>query len=221
MNIIEKEIRKSNIFSPYKEKVFRNVEYFNIVLKGISELSKYFEKKSKIPSFSISSKYSGNPKCLAEENTTSTYHEEDEEEFIEEIFKDDKVYNVKFYQDFITDYKDMTVTHLQDAISEMIQNNINFICKVLQNLLINFSEKLPKNNLLAIQVFPVLNLPELLDLHKDLAKEFDLVSVSNIEIGSVFEGYQDRYLIMCPVIARITLIKEFLADQMANNPQIR
>ena len=88
-------------------------------------------------------------------------------------------------------------------------------------MLINFSEKLPKNNLLAIQVFPVLNLPELLDLHKDLAKEFDLVSVSNIEIGSVFEGYQDRYLIMCPVIARITLIKEFLADQMANNPQIR
>ena len=221
MNIIEKEIRKSNIFGPCKEKAFRNFDNFNTVLKGISELSKFVEKKIEIPSFSISSKSLSTPKYLAEEKKTSTYHEEDEEEFIEEILKDEKEYNDEFYKDYIKDYKDMTVTHLQDAISEMIQNNKNFIHKVLQNLLMNFSEKLPKSNLLAIQVFPELNLPELLSLHQDLAREFEFVQVSNIEIGSVFERFQDRYLIMCPVIARITLIKEFLADQMANNPRIR
>ena len=221
MNIIEKEIRKSNIFGPCKEKAFRNFDNFNTVLKGISELSKFVEKKIEIPSFSISSKSLSTPKYLAEEKKTSTYHEEDEEEFIEEILKDEKEYNDEFYKDYIKDYKDMTVTHLQDAISEMIQNNITFICKVLQNLMLNFSEKLPKNNMLAIQVFPELNLPELLNLHKDLEREFAIVSVSNIEIGSVFERFQDRYLIMCPVVARVTLIKEFLADQMANNSRIR
>ena len=213
-------MRKSNIFSHFKEKAFRHFDHFNVVLWGISELSKHFERKMKIPSFSVSQRPPISPsKCLGEENTTSTYHEENEEEFIEEIFKDDKEKNVKFYNNY--NYTDITVTRLQDAISEMIHNNRNFICKVLQNLLINFSDKLSKNNLLAIQVFPELNIPELLDLHKDLAKEFEIVYVSNIEIGSVFERFQERYLIMCPVISRITLIKEFLADQMANNPKIR
>ena len=212
-------MRKSNIFGPCKEKAFRNFENFNIVLNGISELSRYFERQMEIHSFSVSAKSPITPsKCFDEDTTTSTYHKQDEED-IEEIFKDTKMESVKFYKDYIN--TDITVTRLQDAISEMIQNNENFIYKVLQNLLINFSGKLPKNNLLALQVFPELNITELLDLHKDLAKELEIVSVSNIEIGSVFEKFQDRYLIMCPVIAKITLIKEFLADQMANNPNSR
>lgn len=103
----------------------------------------------------------------------------------------------------------------------MITNNQQFIEKILENLLNNFEKKIPRNNILAVRLFPQLRLQELLDLHKDLARELEKVKVSYIEIGPVFESFQDRYLVFCLVTAKTALMREFLADQMADNEDVR
>ena len=103
----------------------------------------------------------------------------------------------------------------------MITNNQIFTEKVLSNLLFNYEKKIPKNNVLALHLFPELRLQELLDLHEDLGREIEKVKVSYIEIGSVFTNFQDRYLVFCLVTSKTELMREFLADQMANNEDIR
>ena len=103
----------------------------------------------------------------------------------------------------------------------MIGNNQIFIEKVLSNLMFNYEKKIPKNNVLALHLFPELRLQELLDLHEDLGRELEKVKVSYIEIGSVFKNFQDRYLVFCLVTSKVDLMREFLADQMANNEDIR
>ena len=40
LSIVETEIRKSNIFSPCKEKIFRHFENFNIVLREAFKVEK-------------------------------------------------------------------------------------------------------------------------------------------------------------------------------------
>ena len=60
LGIIETEINrkhKKNInFGPRKEQALGNFDNFYAVLKGISELSKYFEKKTNVKGFSIENK---------------------------------------------------------------------------------------------------------------------------------------------------------------------
>ena len=60
LRIVETEINKKqkrNIcFGPRKEKALGNFDNFYAVLKGISELSKYFEKKTNVKGFSIENK---------------------------------------------------------------------------------------------------------------------------------------------------------------------
>ena len=103
----------------------------------------------------------------------------------------------------------------------MITNNQIFSEKILANLLYNYERKIPKNNVLALHLFPELRLQELLDLHEDFGREMEKVKVSYIEIGSVFKNFQDRYLVFCLVTSKTDLMREFLADQMANNEDIR
>ena len=122
------------------------------------------------------------------------------------------------YYDLIQDEE---VSSLKEAIKEMMTNNQIFIEKVLSNLLFNYEKKIPKNNVLALHLFPELRLQELLDLHEDLGRELEKVKVSYIEIGSVFKNFQDRYLVFCLVTSKTDLMREFLADQMANNEDIK
>ena len=113
------------------------------------------------------------------------------------------------------------MSNLKEAIKEMITNNQSFTEKILINLLYNYEKKIPKNNVLALHLFPALRLQELLDLHEDLGRELEKVKVSYIEIGQLFKNFQDRYLVFCLVTSKTDLMREFLADQMANNEDIR
>lgn len=117
--------------------------------------------------------------------------------------------------------QDEEVSNLKEAIKEMITNNQSFTEKVVSNLLFNYEKKLPKNNVLALHLFPGLRLKELLDLHEDFGREMEKVKVSYIEIGPVFKSFQDRFLVYCSVTSQTDLMREFLADQMASNEDIR
>ena len=69
--------------------------------------------------------------------------------------------------------------------------------------------------------FPNLKTQELLLLHEDLDKEFETMNVSQIKIGSIFENFRDKFLIYCTVSSKLKTMQEFLADQMANNIDIK
>ena len=60
LGIIESEINKKHNkrinFGPRKEQALGNFDNFYAVLKGLSELSKYFEKKTNVKGFSIENK---------------------------------------------------------------------------------------------------------------------------------------------------------------------
>ena len=116
--------------------------------------------------------------------------------------------------------QDEEASNLKEAIREMITNNQVFKEKILVNLMNNYEKKIPRNNVLA-RLFPELRLQELLRLHEDFGREMENVKVSYIEIGSVFKNFQDRYLVFCLVTSKIELMREFLADQMANNEDIK
>ena len=113
------------------------------------------------------------------------------------------------------------MSNLKEAIKEMITNNQSFTEKILINLLYNYEKKIPKNNVLASHLFPELRLQELLDLHEDFGREMEKIKVSYIEIGPLFKDFQDRFLVFCLVTSKIDLMRQFLADQMANNKDIR
>ena len=102
----------------------------------------------------------------------------------------------------------------------VIRNNA-YCENILENLLNNYQKEIPPTNILARVFFPQLRLQELLDLHKDLGRELEKVKVSYIEIGSVFEKFQDRFLVNCLVLSKMDNMKQFLADQRAENEDIR
>ena len=102
----------------------------------------------------------------------------------------------------------------------MAEVNKSFIKRVLQNLKINFVEK-NTNSLLRNNFFPSLKIDELLLLHEDIDKEFEAMKISYIKVGSIFENFQDRFLIYCSVSSKLKTMQEFPADQMANNVEIR
>ena len=102
----------------------------------------------------------------------------------------------------------------------MAEVNKSSIKRVLQNLKTNFVEK-NTNSLLRNNFFPSLKIDELLLLHEDIDKEFEAMKISYIKVGSIFETFQDRFLIYCSVSSKLKTMQEFLADQMANNIEIR
>ena len=65
LRIVEKEINKKHnkniYFGPRKEQALSNFENFFAVLKGMSELSMYFEKKTKVKGFKIENKKNRTP----------------------------------------------------------------------------------------------------------------------------------------------------------------
>ena len=113
------------------------------------------------------------------------------------------------------------VSNVSEAVKELISNNQHFTEKVLENLLNNYERKTPKDSILAKLLFPKLRLQELVDLHKDLGRELEKVQVSYIEIGSVFAGLQERFLVYCLVVSRMAHMREFLADYRANDEDIQ
>ena len=60
LSIVESEINKKHNkkiwFGPRKEQALGNFDNFYAVLKGISELSKYFEKKTNVTGFTVENK---------------------------------------------------------------------------------------------------------------------------------------------------------------------
>ena len=134
---------------------------------------------------------------------------------------DSKYVKEEDYIDFMTGGEALKATDLREAINELINHNQDFIADVLENLFNNFQKKLPIGNILSQKLFPHLKIPELLDLHRDLAKDLEILPVSYIEIGNIFVKFQDRYLVFCSVTALNEVMREFLADQMANNDKLR
>ena len=113
------------------------------------------------------------------------------------------------------------VSNVREAVKELISNNQHFTEKVLENLLNNYEKETRKNCILAKLLFPQLRLQELVDLHKEFGRELEKVQVSYMEIGSVFARLQERFLVYCLVVSRMTHMKQFLADQLSNDKDIQ
>ena len=136
----------------------------------------------------------------------------------EKVYNDEEnEKNEKIYEEYIG-CKDPT--GLDEAINEMIEVNKSYIKRVLKNLKNNFKEKC-SDSLLCENFFPTLRTDDLLLLHEDLDKEFEAMKVSHIKIGSIFENFQDKFLIYCSINSKLKTVQEFLADQMANNINTR
>ena len=221
LSIIEQEIVKKHKikinFGPRKEKAFESFDNFHAVLKGLSEVSRYFERTTQIRGFTVGGWKSTRTKSerLVRKDTLSLYHYNVEDE------DDTKYEKEEEYIDFMTEGEALKATDLQEAINELIKHNKDFIADVLENLFNNFQKKLPVGNILSQKLFPHLKIPELLDLHRDLARDLEILPVSYIEIGNIFLKFQDRYLVFCTVTALNEVMREFLADQMANNDKLR
>ena len=155
------------------------------------------------------------PAKLVRKDTMDYYHYNVEDE------DDTKYEKEEDYIDFMNDRQSLKATDLGEAINELINNNQEFIEDVLENLFNNFQKKLPVGNILSQKLFPYLKIKELLDIHKDLAKDLEILPVSYIEIGNIFVNFQDRYLAFCSITALNEVMREFLADQMANNEKLR
>eukprot|EP00092_Neocalanus_flemingeri_P013360 GFUD01014404.1.p1 GENE.GFUD01014404.1~~GFUD01014404.1.p1 ORF type:complete len:1194 (+),score=272.25 GFUD01014404.1:67-3648(+) len=208
ISYVERELKLQNIFGSRNEQVFRKFESFYKVLEGLSKISKQLERKINVPGFDGVRK-----------GQTLTYEAEDEDEInvvYEKLYNDDEKMD-QIYGEYIG-CKDPT--DLDEAMNEMTQVNQSFIKRVLKNLKTNFVEK-NTNTLLCENFFPSLKINNLLLLHEDLDKEFETMNVSYINIGSIFENFRDKFLIYCSVSSKLKTMQEFLADQMANNIDIR
>ena len=222
LSIIDQEIVKKHkikiSFGPRKEKAFESFDNFHAVLKGLSDLSRYFEKTSLVRGFSVEGRRktkTKSEKLLRKDTTKEYYHYNVEDE------DDTKYEKEEEYIDFMTEAGAPKATDLREAINELINHNQDFIADVLENLFNNFQKKLPVGNILSQKLFPHLKITELLDLHRDLARDLEILPVSYIEIGNIFVKFQDRYLVFCSVTALNEVMREFLADQMANNDKLR
>ena len=222
LSIIDQEIVKKHKikinFGPKKEKAFESFDNFHAVLKGLSELSRFFEKTNKARGFSVVGRRktkTKSEKILRRDTTKEYYHYNVEDE------DDTKYQQEEDYIDFMKERQTLKATDLGEAIKELIKNNKDFIEEVLENLLNNFQKKLPAGNILSQKLFPRLKIKEILDIHTDLAKDLEILPISYIEIGNIFVKYQDRYLAFCSVTALNEVMREFLADQLANNEKLR
>ena len=219
LSIIEQEIVKKHKikinFGPRKEKALESFDNFHAVLKGLSEVSRYFEKTTQIRGFTVGGLKRTKSERLARKDTKEYYHYNVEDE------DDSKYEKEEEYIDFMAEGEALKATDLREAINELINHNKDFIADVLENLFNNFQKKFPAGNILSQKLFPHLKIKELLDLHRDLAKDLEILPVSYIEIGNIFGKFQDRYLVFCTVTALNEVMREFLADQMANNDKLR
>ena len=206
---VAKELKITNIFGSHMEQVFRKFENFYKVLEGLSKISKKLERSLDVPGFDGVKK-----------NQSVTYEAEDEDEInvvYEKLYNDEDEKKEQIYVEYI---KCKDPTDLFEAINEFAEVNKSFIKRVLQNLKTNFVEK-NTNSLLHKNFFPELRINELLLLHEDIDKEFEKMKISYIQVGSIFEMFRDRFLIYCAVSSKLKTMQEFLADQMANNINIR
>ena len=208
ISTVERELKIEDIFSKHREQVFRKFENFYKVLDGLSKISKQVEKNINVPGFDGVKK-----------TQSGTYEAEDEDE-VNVVYDKLKSEDEKIEQTYVEYITCKDPTDLFEAINEITEVNKNFIKRVLQNLKNNFIEK-NTNLLLRKQFFPELKIDDLLHLHEDIAKEFDTMKLSYIKIGSIFEMFQVRFLIYCSVCSKLNKMQDFLADQMANNINIR
>ena len=221
LSIIDQEIVKKHKikinFGARKEKALERFDNFHAVLKGLSEVSRFFERTKQIRGFSVGGRKSTRtkPGRLLRKDTKDYYHYNVEDEDDTKYEKEDD------YIDFMNEGKALKATDLREAINELINHNKDFIADVLNNLLNNFQKKLPPGNILSQKLFPELKIKELLELHRDLARDLEILPVSYIEIGKIFVSFQDRYLVFCSVTALNEVMREFLADQMTNNEKLR
>ena len=222
LSIIDQEIVKKHkikiSFGPRNEKAFESYDNFHSVLKGLSDLSRYFEKTSLVRGFSLVGRKktkTRSEKLLRKDTTQEYYHYNVEDE------DDTKYEKEEDYIDLMNERESLKARDLREAINELINHNLEFIEDVLENLLNNFQKKLPVGNILSQKLFPHLKIKKILAIHKDLARDLEILPVSYIEIGNIFANFQDRYLVFCSVTALNDLMREFLADQMANNEKLR
>ena len=80
LKIVDEEInqkhRKSINFGPRKEKALGHFENFHAVLKGISELSKFFAKQTLVKTFSVENRRSFKPPDVAKDKELDFYYSE-------------------------------------------------------------------------------------------------------------------------------------------------
>ena len=85
LRIVETEINKKqkrNIsFGPRKEKALGNFDNFYSVLKGISELSKYFEKKTNVKSFNIENRLGFRTPEIEKDIELDFYYDDQENDY--------------------------------------------------------------------------------------------------------------------------------------------
>ena len=177
----------------------------------MADLSKFFERKASakawVKGFTVTSKVSPRKQP------------EDIEDYRDVSDDDDSGTDVD-YIDYMNEDDIVEATDLKRATNELITHNKYFIEQILENLLKNFYEKMPAN-ILTRKLFPLMKIHQLLDLHRDLARELEVVRVSYVEIGRVFDSFQDRYLVFCSVTAKANLMRQFLVDQMVSSEQLR
>ena len=191
ISTVERELRIEDIFGKEREQVFRKFENFYKVLDGLSKISKQVEERINVLGFDGVKK-----------TQSGTYEAEDEDEVnvvYDKLHSEDKKIE-QIYEEYIMC---KAPTDLFEAINEITENNKSFIKRVLQNLKNNFVEK-NTNLLLRTNFFPELKIDDLLHLHEDIAKEFDTMKLSYVEIGSIFEEFQARFLIYCSVCSKLS-----------------
>ena len=208
IKFVESELKIQNVFGSHQEQVFRKFENFYKVLDGLSKISRHVEKKINIPGFDCVNK-----------RQSAAYDIEDDYE-INHVY--DQLYddNERIDQLYVKYIKCKDATDLYEAINELSKVNKSYLNRVLKNLKNNFVDK-NTNLLLERHFFPSLRIEELITLHQDIDVEFEHMKVSFVRVGTIFENFRDRFLIYCCVCAKMKTLQEFLADQIANNIDIR
>ena len=214
LNIINEEINKKHntriTFGSRQERALDSFDNFPSVLRGLAELSRFFQTRTNAKAFSVK---------IRRQNTLFR-----QPTFIQDFSDDDSDSDDSdsgaIYIDYMNEEEIVEAADLQGAIKELINHNKKFISDILENLLNNFQEKMPPNVLTRV-LFPLMKVRQLLALHLQLEAELEKVRVSDVELGGVFVSLQHRYLLFCTLTARTEAMREFLADQMANNDQLR
>ena len=135
-----------------------------------------------------------------------------------EAYNEDKGTD-EMYQEYLST-SDRKVGNLENAIAELVRINDNFLKNVLMKLKYDFAEK-NEEPLLQEQFFPNLYLNELISLHEDLRREFQILPFCYDQIYKVFENTRDKFLVYCSYNAGAGKIIQFLKDQQTFNQSVR
>ena len=140
----------------------------------------------------------------------------DEYEFLA-AYSDENDLDNKYNEYLSSDTKPTT---LAKTIDEVVKTNKKYLDDVLIKLKNDFEDK-NQDVLLQENLFPNVFLDDLIELHQELDKEFQILTVRFAEFYNIFYRLRKKMLIYCYFMEQMEKVVRFVADLEAYHPNTK